>query len=76
MAEHSLIVELRLISYRFTADDAINFIQKLNSLNRFQFAVKVRSECDRLLHQLDNEWEHKDEDDLVITLCRREKSVK
>lgn len=60
VAEHPMIVELKFGSYRFTADDAINFIRQLDSLKHFEFSFKDEdeSEFDRLLNRLSNEWQH------------------
>lgn len=58
VAEHPLMQELVLLKTQFTADRAIMLVRQLNSLKRFEFRVKNRSECDRLVGLLYNEWQH------------------
>lgn len=42
--EHSTLVELDLVNYRFTADTVIALIRKLDSLRKFRFLMKKSSE--------------------------------
>lgn len=58
IAQHPSMVELDVLSFRFTADDAIRFISQMTSLKLFKFQVKDRFECDFLLDQLDDAWTH------------------
>lgn len=56
VVEHSLMVDLDLKGYRLTADDAINFIRQMKSTKRIGFHAKDRSEHDRIMNELNNEW--------------------
>lgn len=58
--EHPLMVDIDFWCYRMTADDAIVFISKLDSLKQFQFKLVDDTEYDRLQNQLqsmDNKWQ-------------------
>lgn len=57
---HPTIRNLNLKSYIFKADDTIQFIrQSPNSLKRFEFQIKGRSDRDRILAQLGNSgWQY------------------
>lgn len=57
--EHPLITELSLQQYRFTADDAVAFINQLKSLTKFEFCVENESQCKRIQDQLNDEWQSK-----------------
>lgn len=59
MAEHPLIVELDLAEHRLTADEAINFIRQMKALKRIVFDVHGRSDCDRIMKELEGEWKSK-----------------
>lgn len=54
--EHPSIVCLLLLKYQIKADDAIAFIRKLTSLDRFNFNIMGQSEYDRFTQQLDGKW--------------------
>lgn len=56
--EHSVLTEIDLFQYQFTADDAIAFMRQLKSLKQLQFQVKDKSEFERFTSQLDSAWEH------------------
>lgn len=58
VSEHPTIEVLNLRYYEFGADDAIEFIRRLNSLKLFEFRLSGQSETDRFLQQLDNKWQH------------------
>lgn len=50
--------ELYLTGYQFTAEDAIYLTGELKSIKHLTFQVKDPAERDRLLNQLDSEWQH------------------
>lgn len=54
--EHPSLVELNLQQCRFTANDAIALIRRLNSLKKFQFQPYDRLEYKDLLQRLSREW--------------------
>lgn len=57
---HPTVCYLNLQSYIFKADEAIQFIrQSRNSMKRFKFQIKGRSDRDRILAQLGNSgWQY------------------
>lgn len=57
-SEHPLIEELTFSNCHFNVDGAMMFVRQLNSLQRFEFRVMNQSDCDRLLSQLDEKWQH------------------
>lgn len=57
--EYPMIEMLDLWRHRFTAGTDIEFMNQLNSLKSFRFFVMNRTECDCLLIQLDEKWQHK-----------------
>ena len=54
--EYPLMKELILGKYRFTSDNAIKFIQQMNSLTNITFFAKERSDCERIINQLGSKW--------------------
>lgn len=59
--EHPIIEEL-IFSRRciaFSVDEIMMFIRKLKSLKHFEFEVKDQYDCDRIINQLDDKWQHK-----------------
>lgn len=68
ISEHPLIEWLVLHEYRIAADDAIMLIRQLNSLKYLHFRVKDRSKWDRLVKQLDNEWNQNVSNDIYVTI--------
>lgn len=56
--KHRSMIELDVLSFRFTAGDAIHFIRQVTTLKLFKFQVKNRFERDCLVEQLDDEWKH------------------
>lgn len=57
-AKRQMMVELHFGTFELVADDVIVFLGQMNSLKKFSCFLKNRSECDRLINQLDNEWQH------------------
>lgn len=57
-AKHPLLVELDVVSFRFTADNAVRFIGQMTSLKLFKFQVENSFERDCLFEQLDDEWKY------------------
>lgn len=50
--EHPTLAELEVVSYEFTADDALALIDQLNSLERFRFQMEM-SEYTNFVSRLD-----------------------
>lgn len=63
-----MIEWLVLHEYRIAADDAIRLIRQLNSLKYLHFRVKDLSKWDRLVKQLDNEWNQNVSNDIYVTI--------
>lgn len=57
-SEHPMIIELFLSDYQLLAGDVIVLLGQLTSLKKFTCVVKNRLECNRLLNQLGNQWQH------------------
>lgn len=55
--ERPMLEVLRFHFFPITADDAIMLIRQLRSLKLFEFLLRDTSERDRLVNQLDNEWQ-------------------
>lgn len=55
--EHPLTKVLDLTDYKFTAKNAMALINQLNLLKKFHFGITDRSNYNRLVSQLDSEWQ-------------------
>lgn len=56
-SEHPLVIELSLLKYQFTAQNALAFIRQLKALKKFEFCVQDVSQCNRIQDQLNDEWQ-------------------
>lgn len=57
--ERSAMIDLDLPRYVISVEDAVQFIRQLHSLKRFSFKLRGRTEYDRLVEQLGNEWKYR-----------------
>lgn len=58
-SEHPLIEELTFFCGQFRVDIAMMIIRQLKFLKLFTFRFKNQTDCDRLLNELDQKWQHK-----------------
>lgn len=57
-SEHSNVIELTFPCYQFAPNDIIDFLDQLKSLKKFHFEANDQFNYDRLLKQLDTDWQH------------------
>lgn len=56
VTKHPLVVELVLKRYRLAANDVIKFIRRMKLLKKIKFYVRSRSECERIMTELGDQW--------------------
>lgn len=67
--EHPLIIDLDLKRLKMTANDAIAFIRKMNSMRKFRFGLTDGFQYDVLKRELDEEWKIERVNDFFGTTC-------
>lgn len=70
--EHPLIIKLDLSRFLFLVDDIISFLDQMNALNQFTCRLTSSAERDRLMNELDTDWQFETftDDDTKIIMNR------